>query len=80
LLRHDCLGLCFGMDWQHLASLSIVVLAAGCLLRSRLRRPRFSFLRDSHCGCAASSPIGPQTSIVYRARKGQRPEVQIKMR
>jgi len=68
------------MDWQQLVSLLIVAAAAGALISRNLRSRRFSFARDTHCGCSAVLRSAPQTSIVYRARKGQRPEVLVKMR
>jgi len=71
------------MDWQQSVSLVIVAAAGVLLLAGRLRRRRqFSFHRDTHCGCAAMPQSGPQSSssIVFRARKGQRPQVLLKMR
>ncbi|PYJ07314.1 MAG: hypothetical protein DME25_04140 [Verrucomicrobia bacterium] len=68
------------MDWQQLVSLVIVAAAVGLLVGSKLRRRRFSFERDTHCGCAAAGPATRQNSIVFRARKGERPEVLVKMR
>lgn len=69
------------MDWQQLVSLSIVAVAAGLLLRRKLRRPKFSFEQDLPCaGCAAVSQTSPQSSIVLHARKGERPRVVVKMR
>jgi len=66
------------MDWQQLVSLAIVGIAAGALLWSRFRPRKFSFHRDTHCGCSAGSQSGPQQSIVFRARKGERPQVLVK--
>jgi hypothetical protein len=68
------------MDWQQLVSLVVVASAAALLLGSKLRRRKFSFERDTHCGCAAVQESSPQSSIVFRARKGSRPEVLVKMR
>jgi hypothetical protein len=68
------------MDWQQLVSLLVVASAAVLLLGSRFRRRKFSFERDTHCGCSAVEETSPQNSIVFRARKGQRPEVLVKMR
>jgi hypothetical protein len=68
------------MDWQQLVSLLIVAAAGALLVGSRFRRRKFSFERDTHCGCAAAPQAGPQSSIVFRARKGERPEVLVKMR
>ncbi len=68
------------MNWQQWVSLSIVAVTAALLLRSRFRRRQFSFERDTHCGCAAVSHSSSQGSIVFRTRKGQRPEVVVKMK
>jgi hypothetical protein len=68
------------MDWQQTVSLVIVASAAVLLIGGKLRRRKFSFERDTHCGCAAIPGSSPQSSIVFRARKGARPEVRVKMR
>jgi len=68
------------MDWQQLVSLLIVAFAAVGLLARKFRRQPFNFQRDTHCGCAAIPQSAPQSSIVFHARKGQRPEVLVKMR
>jgi hypothetical protein len=67
------------VDWQQTVSLIIVAGAAGALLWSRFGRRRFSFARDTHCGCsAANQPT--QNSIVFRARKGAPPQVVVRMK
>jgi len=68
------------MDWQQLVSLMIVAVAAGWLVSSKFRRRRFSFQRETHCGCAPVASSAPQNSIIFHARKGERPEVLVKMR
>ena len=68
------------MDWQQWVSLLIVALAALMLLGPKFRRQRLSFQRATHCGCGVGSQSGPQSSIIFRARKGQKPEVLVKMR
>jgi hypothetical protein len=66
------------MDWQQSVSLMIVATAALLLLVAKLRRRKFGLER--HCGCAAiSQSAPPQGSIIFRARKGQRPEVVVRM-
>ena len=67
------------MDWQQLLSLCIVATALVLLVGSKFRRKRFSFERDTHCGCSTTGQSGPQRTIVFHARKGQRPEVLVKM-
>jgi len=75
--RLDCLA---AMDWQQAVSLLIVAATAGLFLWARFRRRKFSLERDTHCGCA--SPGGPasKSSIIFRARKGERPQIVVKSR
>jgi hypothetical protein len=68
------------MDWQQLVSLALVCAAAVLLLGRGFRRRKFSFERDTHCGCTPARGSAPAGSIVFRARKGARPEVLVKMR
>jgi len=68
------------MDWQQVAALVIVAGTAGLLFWSRFRRRPANFHAMGHCGCPGNSFISPQSSIVFRARKGQRPEVRVKMK
>jgi len=64
------------MDWQKIASFVIVAVTAGAFLRAKLRKRKFSFEHDTHCGCA--SPSGSKDSIVFHARKGQRAHIVVK--
>ena len=68
------------MDWQQPIALLIVATAAALLVWARARRRKFRFGRDTHCGC--STPVGStsQSSIVFHARKGERPHVLVKMK
>jgi hypothetical protein len=68
------------MDWQQLVSLAVVSAAAVLLIGSRLRRRKFTFESQTHCGCVPVRQISPQNSIIFRARKGERPEVRVRMR
>jgi hypothetical protein len=69
------------MNWQETAALAIVAVTAAAFLWKRFRRPKFDFKRDTHCGCASSSASEQQkSSVVYRARKGHRPEVVVRMK
>lgn len=68
------------VDWQQTISLLIVATAAGALLWSRFRRRKFSFERDTHCGCSTPDSADVQQSIVFRVRKGERPEIHVKMK
>jgi hypothetical protein len=67
------------MDWQQLVSLTIVAVAASLLLAGVLRRRKFDFTRKGHCGCGTVFPEERRKSVVFRARKGRRPEVIVKM-
>ena len=66
------------MDWQQLVSLTIVSAAAVLLLRAKFRPRKFSFQRDTHCGGCSQGNTPPQHSIIFRARKGERPQIVIK--
>lgn len=66
------------VNWQTVVALTIVTAAAAGLLWGRLRRRKFSFQRDTHCGCSAPSHTGTGQSVVFHARKGERPQVIVK--
>ena len=67
------------MDWQQLLALLIVACTAGIFLWSKLRKKKFSFAKDTHCGCGTErAPIGPSQTIQFKARKGQRPKIVIR--
>jgi hypothetical protein len=73
-------GYLASMDWQQLTALIIVAVTAAIFISYKFRRRKFNFKHDTHCGCAAAGQTPPQGSIVFRARKGQRPEVVVKMK
>ncbi len=56
---------------------ALVAATAAAFIFSWRRPRRFDFKRDTHCGCA---PGGAGNSIVFRARKGQRAQVIMKMK
>jgi hypothetical protein len=70
------------MDWQQMLTLLIVAVTAGLFLWRNLRRKKFSFAKDTHCGCSSGSAplgaIGPKQTIQFRAKKGERPTVVLK--
>jgi hypothetical protein len=68
------------MDWQQAISLLIVATAAGFLLWNKVRRRKFDWQRDTPCGCSAIHQPGNSGSIVFHARKGERPEIRVRMR
>lgn len=67
------------MDWQQAVSLCIVAATAVLLVGSRWRTRKPSFKRDTPCGCAAADVGARGESMVFRARKGSRPEIRIKV-
>jgi hypothetical protein len=77
-LRSACNALCYIMDWQQIAALTVVAATAGMFLRSKLRRRAFSFARDTHCGCSSPTGTGAKGSIVFSARKGRRARIIVK--
>jgi len=68
------------MGWQEILALSIVALTAVAFAWSRWRPRPFSLQRDTHCGCAAANSSPARQSIVFHARKGERPQVVVKFK
>ena len=68
------------VDWQQMISLGIVGTAAGLLVRSKVRPRKFSLARDTHCGCSSPSQASPRSTMVFRARRGERPQIVVKMK
>ena len=68
------------MDWQEIIALSIVAATATVFLVQKFRRKKFSFQRDTHCGCSTVGPSASRASIIFHARKGERGEIIMKMR
>ena len=67
------------MDWQELVALSIVAATAGLFAWSKVRRrSKFSFERDTHCGCSSPSS-GNRNSIIIQGRRGEAPHITVKM-
>lgn len=64
------------MDWQKTCSLIVVAGTAGAFLWAKLRKRKFSFERDTHCGCGSAT--GSKNSIVFHARKGERATIIVK--
>lgn len=71
-------GYVAAVNLQTLAALMIVAIAAAGLLWGLLRRRKFSFERDTLCGCSAANRSVNESSIVFHARKGERPCIIIK--
>ena len=68
------------MDWQQIVALLVVAIAAALLVWGRVRRRKFQFGRDTHCGCSPPSASASQSSIVFHARKGEKPTILMKMK
>jgi len=68
-----------GMGWQQLLSLIVVAVAAVLLVWGKVRRRKFSFGGQGHCGCGAAGQA-PKSSIVFHARRGERPRAIVRIR
>jgi hypothetical protein len=67
-----------GMDWQQVSALGIVAATAGIFAWRKLHRRKVMFGADGHCGCGGKTSPAEKGSIVFRARKGERPQVIVK--
>jgi hypothetical protein len=76
--EEDPMAYSYGVDWQQSLSLGIVAVTAGLFIAARIRRRRDPLKRHSPCGCAGSSQCAPKQGIIYRGRKGERPEMVIR--
>ena len=68
------------MQWQQMVSLAIVGVAGALLIWGRFRRRKFSFARETHCGCSAAAELPTQSSILFHARKGELPQIVVKIK
>ncbi len=66
------------MDWQQAAALGIVATTAAVFVVGRLRRRRFDFKRDTHCGCSSPTGDARPKSITFTSRRGERPRIIVK--
>ena len=71
---------CGLMDWQQVLALLIVAMTVIAFAWSKVRRRKFSFAKDTACGCGAGKgaklpAIGPAQTVVFKARKGERRSV-----
>jgi hypothetical protein len=53
-------------------------MTAAIFLRNRFKPRKFSWQRDTHCGCSSPGQFASKSSMVFRARRGERPRVTIK--
>lgn len=67
------------MDWQQISALVIVATAAVGLAWGQFRRRRASSGCDAHCGCASRATGNPE-KMIFRARKGERSQVVVKIK
>ncbi|PAW91528.1 MAG: hypothetical protein B9S33_00640 [Pedosphaera sp. Tous-C6FEB] len=67
------------MNWQEIVALGVVGSAAFLLLRPLLRPPAPLRSPANPCGCSAVGAGGNKASIIVRSRKGERPQVILRM-
>lgn len=68
------------MDWQQSVSLVIVAAATVLLLRGTLRRGKPALGPRGCCTVAGGAAASRQETVVFRARKGERPEIRVKLK
>ena len=67
------------MDWQQIVSLMIVGITAVAFLWSKARSTGLAS-RAIPVAVVRAGPATPQNSIVFRARKGGRPQIVVRMK
>ena len=65
------------MDWQQATALSIVALTAALFVASQSRKQKGA---GCGCGCASATGTPEKSSILLRAKKGERRQVIVKLR
>jgi len=65
------------MDWQQAIALGIVALTAALFVASRFRKKKGA---GCGCGCASAAGVAEKSSILLRAKKGERRQVIVKLR
>lgn len=69
------------MDWQEIAAFAIVGLTLVWLIGSQFRRRKLKLGQGGSCpGCASAGSARPSSSVVFSARKGERPRVTLKLK
>ncbi|HAV63594.1 MAG TPA: hypothetical protein DCY13_14665 [Verrucomicrobiales bacterium] len=67
------------MDWQEIVALAVVVLTVALFVRAAVRHRRRRGIEGS-CHCAGGASGGLPVSTVLRGRKGERPQLVVKMK
>jgi hypothetical protein len=68
------------MDWQQLTALAIVALTAGVMAWSWRRRRAPGGRRLGACPGCGTGDARPRETVVFHARKGERPEIRVRLR
>ena len=68
------------MDWQTIAALLVVGLTAAILIANKFRGRPAGSACGGGCGCTAKIAEMPRETVVYHTRKGERPEIIVKMK
>lgn len=63
------------MDWQQPVALAIVGITAALFLWNQFRPRRAGIFRSGHCGCSSASSLNRPATIIFRARRGERPQI-----
>ncbi len=66
------------MDWQEVIAFTIVGVTALVFLQNKFRPRKLSFQQATHCGCSPKSSA--KSSIVIQGRRGEPPQIIMKMK
>jgi hypothetical protein len=65
------------MGWQEMAALAIVAATASIFVWKAMQPRRLKFQSAGPCGCS-SQAAPPRQTILFRARKGERPQIVVR--
>ncbi len=66
------------MVWQETAALSIVGLTGVTFVWRAWRARRFRTSEATRCECGSVGGVNSAPSVIYRARKGERPQILVR--
>ena len=68
------------MDWQEIMAFAIVAATVALLFWSKVRRRKSKLGNGTPCPHCAAGSARPTSTVVFSARKGERPTMTLKLK